>query len=280
MVQDFIVRYLTDALIKFIGINVPEVEIVISWAWIAMPFLAAIATLYLYHVVQKIFFAPVPFIRETQNISRWQSFFLVAKTVSAIIVLTSIVGAVLYAEYRDYRVPGPTRFREIAHLSNYELRERAFTVSNKLRDLSEQYNQKLKGISAEYDIARAQYDKERTKYDNAREEYERAKAACPLGYTYGPPTLPDLGNILGKACTLPNAPTPPSPPAFPVFGVDPHWAAEAELTQEEAAAVWEEIHHRLGGYTEFFDLPKTYKPASLNFSGPAKRLEDIANRLH
>jgi hypothetical protein len=66
-----------------------------------------------------------------------------------------------------------------------------------------------------------------------------------------------------------------------VVSVDPAWAAEAEKVQQEAAAVWEEMHHRFGGYARFFDIPRNYNnPENRDFSVSAKALEENANRLH
>jgi hypothetical protein len=92
------------------------------------------------------------------------------------------------------------------------------------------------------------------------------------------PYTPSFGSL--TPCSVPHPPTAPYQPAYPVYGVVPQWEAEAESAQEEAAAVWEALHHRAGGYTQFFDVPKTYKPDGPHFADPAKQLEDMANKLH
>jgi hypothetical protein len=240
MAEDFVIHSLTNAAIKIFGLQVPEAERIISWAWAVMPFLAAVATLYLYHMAQMLFFSPTPLIREKSNVTRWQSFVLATKPVVAISTLIFFVGAVLYTGYHDDHSAGPVRFREIAHLSNYELRERAFTVSHELRVLSQQYNERLKTIPAAYDSEKPKYDEQGTQYETDEAEYRKAKAACPFGYTYDFPTTALLNepqassptanlplysspSIFGtsKPCALPDAPTPPSPHSFPIYGVDP-----------------------------------------------------------
>lgn len=53
--------------------------------------------------------------------------------------------------------------------------------------------------------------------------------------------------------------------------------------QEEAAAVREEIHHRLGNYAPWFDIPPSYNYYSQNddnLSSYAKHMETLGNDLH
>ena len=83
-----------------------------------------------------------------------------------------------------------------------------------------------------------------------------------------------------QSCSTPAVPTPPQEPKFPEVTVDLTWQAEAEKAQEEAAAIWEELRHRAGGYTRFFDVPLNYNARNSHISDMATSLEKSANKLH
>jgi hypothetical protein len=213
--------------------------------------------------------------------------------------LSIYVLAVAYAGFVDQfrpAIPGPTKYVELRNLRNPELRERAFTVAGKLDDLSKKYVARQSEINGQYRKDKEEFDKKNDEYEKAKAEYDRAKASCfsigGLSITSIPPIIapslsasPSLGQLPSISSSSTTCPTtgpqpPPRAPSPPVVSVEPGWAAEAETVQEEAAAVWQEVHHRFGTYARFFDIPRNYSPSNRDLSESAKLLKENANRLH
>jgi hypothetical protein len=102
MGKDLVVHWLTEVTAKALGVQVPDVAAIISKIWYVLPTAAAVATLYLYHIVQQAFFAPPPspvFVQEPR--SRTNIAINVIGTIAALTVLVFFVGTVLYFGYRE-----------------------------------------------------------------------------------------------------------------------------------------------------------------------------------
>lgn len=271
--EHMFVAWIADGIREYTGLELPRLETVLGYISFLMPLLAAGAAMYLYHkayvptVIRK--YQPI---REGTRRIEWRSYF-------AGLFLFSFVVGVAYAGYVDQfrpAIPGPTKYLELRHLPNAELRERAFAVAGKLHNLSKEYEARQSEINSQYEKEKAEFDKHTSDYEQAKEEYEKAKVACP-----GPSSSGGLILAL-PTCTPPAG--PPSPPgeapSYPVVSVEPAWAAQAQKVEEEAGAVWEEMHHRFGGYVPIFDVPQNYNPGPNHLSEWASALEDNANQLH
>jgi hypothetical protein len=278
--EHMFIGWIADGIREYTGWELPRLETVLTYISFLMPLLAAAAAMYLYH---KAYLATV--------ISRYQPVREGGRRVDlrswlAGLFLAVFVIGVGYAGYVDQfrpAIPGPTKYLELRHLPNPELRERAFTVAGKLRDLSTKYAARQSEINGQYKKDKDEFDRQNAKYEEAKADYDHARTSCFSigGLTGTPPLLvPNLYASPATTCPTSGPPSPPKAPSYPVVSVDPVWSAEAEKVQEEAAAVWEEIHHRFGGYSRFFDMPRNYNPGSRDLSESAKALEENANKLH
>ena len=287
--KDLYVHPIADEVRELTGWEMPKLEIILSYITFIFPLLAVIATLYLYHHLYVA--GKIRQIEKKYQIARPVDTPTAAnlKVVSSIVFLLLFIPAVLYAGYVDrfkVPIPGPKRYTELRRLPDPQLRERAFSISGILSDLEHQYNERRREASSEYQKNRNAYDVEKTKYDKELETYQRAKSACPYGLNSGiplfgyDPTNTSLSQYGFTTCQIPAEPTAPPVPSFPVVMTDPQWLTKATTAQEEAAAVWEELHHRFGGYVQFFTVPRNYNADSPNFSQSRKLLEDLANKLH
>jgi len=272
--EHIFIAWIADGLREYTGLELPRLETVLTYVSFLMPLLAAGAALYLYHkaylptVIRR--YQPV---REGRRRVDWRSYF-------AALFLFAFVAVVGYAGYVDQfrpAIPGPSKYLELRHVANPELRERAFTVAGKLRDISKKYVARQTEINGQYKKDKDEFDRQNAEYEKAKAEYDRAKLSCFGGLSItGPSPL-----IPPTPCPASGPPSsPPKAPSYPVVSVDPAWATDAEKVQEESAAVWEEMHHRFGGYARFFDIPRNYNSENRDFSVPAKVLEENANRLH
>jgi hypothetical protein len=296
--EHIFISWIADGLREYTGLELPRLETILTYISFLMPLLAAGAAMYLYHkaylptVISR--YQPV---REGRRRVDWRSYF-------AALFLFALVAAVGYAGYIDQfrpAIPGATKYLELRHLPNPELRERAFAVAEKLRDLSKKYVARQSEINGQYKKDKEDFERQNAEYEKAKAEYDRAKLSCFGGFSItgtpplispsqsASPSSSSSPSVLPSITSLPSltpcpASGPPSPPPraplYPVVSVDPAWAAEAEKVQQEAAAVWEEMHHRFGGYARFFDIPRNYNPENRDFSVSAKALEENANRLH
>jgi hypothetical protein len=268
------------------GLSIPDAEFIMSYISFILPLLAAVATLYLYHRVylsslinaQRKKYELIRAAEEERIPIDWKGYVAIA-------FLLFFIPAVLYAGYISRfadNIPAPIRYREIAHLSNLDLRNRAFSVSQKIRDLFERYDTRRHEVNVQYDKAMAKFTDENSRYEKAKAEYN---AACPSGQF----TLSTRPLILGTPadswpntldCMAKAVPQPPPKPSYPEVSVDQEWSRRAKEVQEEAAAVWGELYHRLGTYPKFFDLPTNYNPDATDIRPYGNKLENIANQLH
>jgi hypothetical protein len=131
--EHIFISWIADGLREYTGLELPRLETILTYISFLMPLLAAGAAMYLYHkaylptVISR--YQPV---REGRRRVDWRSYF-------AALFLFALVAAVGYAGYIDQfrpAIPGATKYLELRHLPNPELRERAFAVAEKLRDLS------------------------------------------------------------------------------------------------------------------------------------------------
>src|SRR5262249_28007551 len=153
-------------------------------------------------------------------------------------------------------------------------------------------------IMGQYKKDKDEFDRQSADYEKAKAEYDKQKMSClgGLSITGTPPLIvpgqsssasspssPLQFPVITSPSSLPSltpcpSSTVPSPPgrapSYPVVSVDQVWAAEAEKVQEEAAAVWEELHYRFGGYARFFDVPRSYNPENRDLSVTAKTWEE------
>jgi hypothetical protein len=291
--KDIAIHSLSEFIARRFNIQVPEVETVIEKIWFVVPIVAAIATLYLYHIAQSLLTpAPQP-VRIQENRSKIRTTIDLISGIAAFIIVGGFIISVIYFGWHSEYVSA-LPYKELRYLSDDDLRHRAFSVSEKLRALSSQYAERQSEINAQYEKDLVPYKKEKAQYDQDKAEYDKARTSCPSGYTYDAPhysstllgtqsSTPSLAfpSILGKPCKIPNPPgNEPRPPSRPVFKVDQQWVSQATTAQEESAAVWEELHHRLGRYVEFFEVPRNYNSNSSHPQESAKQLEDLANKLH
>jgi hypothetical protein len=277
--KDIAIHSLSEFIARRFNIQVPEVETVIEKIWFVVPIVAAIATLYLYHIVQSLLTpAPQP-VRIKENRSGIRAAIDLISGIAAFIIVGGFIISVIYFGWHSEYI-STLPYKELRYISDDDLRHRAFSVSGKLRALSIQYKERQDEINAQYEKDLVPYKKEKAQYDQEKTEYDNARTACPLGYSYDW-TRPLTTLPLGTPCKIPNPPgNEPRPPSPPVFRVDQQWASQATKMQEEAAAVWEELHHRLGGYIEFFEVPGNYNSDSSHLQESMKRLEVLANKLY
>jgi hypothetical protein len=178
MGKDLVVHWLTEVTAKALGVQVPDVAAIISKIWYVLPTAAAVATLYLYHIVQQAFFAPPPspvFVQEPR--SRTNIAINVIGTIAALTVLVFFVGTVLYFGYRDETASVPLKYRELRYLSNYELRERAFSVSGGLVNLNAQYVKRQNEIYSSYHKLETDYESDKAAYEKTLREYNNCRSA-------------------------------------------------------------------------------------------------------
>jgi hypothetical protein len=292
--KDLYVGPIADEARHVTGLSMPKLETILSYASFSLPLLAAISTLYLYHIfyvnplLRKIKAEYQP-IRESEQRNP-----IDLKAIAAVLFLVCFVPAVLYAGYVDrFRAPilSPAKYTEFHHLPNLELRERALNISNKLNELDRKYLSRQGELKNQYDKDSAEFSRATIEFDKKKEEYDRAVQACPLGgipfHFPSSSITPGSSSITAGStavvplpCTPPAMPSPPSAPKFPVVSVDAQWKVEIDKVQEEAAAIWEELRHREGGYTLFFTVPSNYNLGTSRISVASKSLEDAANRLH
>jgi len=288
--KDLYVHPIAEAIREATGSKMPRLEIILSYAAFLLPLLAAVSALYLYH---KLYLA-----KETRELKVKYQYIRDAderepinlKMIAAMIFLIIFIPGVLYTGYKDkFTAPllPALKYSELSHLSNLELRDRALRVSQKLSDLVKQYVARQDGITAEYRKARLAYDDADTEFQRKKTDYENAVRTCPylplgqspLGpFNQGIVVQPSIG-VIQPTCSIPSVPVPPQEPHYPVIPVDSQWKDETEKTEEEAAAIWEELRHRAGGYTNFFEVPSTYNDKSSVLSESAKSLAETANRL-
>lgn len=289
--KDIIIHPIAEEISAAIGLKVPTIETIISSVSIVVPFLAAICTMYLYHLIydatQSRRFA---LIRESAPTTLGTKI----KTWVSVFFLAAFVVAVLVGGYRARReVALPLKYVELRKLPNLELRERALAIGNRLNELSDQYGARQDELENEYRKAMNKYSEDHAEFERKKTDYENAARTCQP-YSSGiqmPSSTLSLGssglvgipnsNLLGQpTCTIPPVPTPPARPEFPAVKVDAQWQAQMQSVQEEAAAIWEELRHRAGGYTQFLTVPSTYSERRSTMSGPARLLMDTANKLH
>ena len=199
----------------------------------------------------------------------WQGYFAIL----FLIIFVASVGAAGYIDKFRPAIPGPTRYLELRQLPNTTLRERAFAVAVKLRDLSKEYAARQVEINGQYLKDKTEYDKQIEAYKSAQLEYDKNKTSCatyPYSTTLGSLSSPSCITVTGVSVT---PPVPPTEPSFPVVTVEPEWAAKAEKVEEEAAAVYEEIFHRLGTYLTIFEVPQNYNPGTPPLSDWASTLK-------
>lgn len=314
MAEDMVVSSVTEYATRSLGVRVPVMETIISSMWLAMPWLAVGAMLYLYH-----FFysrtsksATAGPVWESAPVKR-PSIGEVLATILSIFCLVSFVVAVGVAEWRNRPLTSLSlRYSYLGNLSNSELRDRAFAVTKKITILSGQYKVRQAEINNQFDkIANvwkkqsSDYEVKLSEYNAAFEAYDKyqtshfephiystysfgispfGNASAPCLSLEGCTTTAQPIQAPEVAPTRPTPPTPPSPqPVRPVIHVENSWATSLVEVQEEAAAVWEEICHRQNMYPTLFQIPPTY-----NYDGPkyqdldevATQIESLANSLH
>ena len=292
------------------GFRVPLMETIISDVWRAMPFLAVVAIAYLYHLIYSQMnprgsTAPVweSVAPQRMSIKEWVA---ASFSVACLIVFVATVGV---AEWRYLPSTAESlKYADLAHLSNSDLRGRAFAVGSRLLVLNEAYQAKQKEINERFEDASAESKKSYDQFTKDMEEYKKKvdeyNAALPAPSPFqstltgqnlfglqgnGTSQFTGLGipNYQTRNATLPGFPSPPSPPAAgptrPTVKVDEVWARQLSDTQEEYAAIWEEIFHRLGTYAPQFSAPDTYnyyRTRDVDLSQQAAKLETLANSLH
>lgn len=286
--KDIIIHPIAEEISAKLGLKVPTLETIISYISFVLPVLAAVCTLYLYHVIYDATQGQqVALIREKTHLSLWSK----TKTVISVVFLTVFVVAVLIGGYRENKeITVLLKYDDLHKLPNLELRERALTVGNKLNELAEQFGVRKDELESEYKKAMDKYSEDEAEFERKKTDYENAARTCPpygiqmpsgnLSSGLSGLVSPGLSILGQQPCTIPPVPTPPSRPEFPTVKVDLQWQAQMQSAQEEAAAIWEELRHRSGGYTQFFDIPSTYNERRSAISGPARSLMDAANKLH
>ena len=120
--KDIVIHPIAEEASKRLNLTVPTIETIISSASLAVPFLAAICTLYLYHVIYRATDegARYALIREHVEILRLARIWSGTKTVIAALVLIVFIGAVLIAGWKENfgpQIPGPLRYTDL-HLSS------------------------------------------------------------------------------------------------------------------------------------------------------------------
>lgn len=150
MADDAIVTKLTEFVSERFGITMPVTESFVRVLTFLVPFAAAAATIHLYHraVIFSGALAPKLITEQQRTISR---LYKGLAAVISFVILISFVGYTLYIGYTDHPVAAESlRFRGFAHISNYQLRERAFAVSGKIKRLWEEYESRQHEINAQY----------------------------------------------------------------------------------------------------------------------------------
>jgi hypothetical protein len=211
---------------------------------------------------------------------------------TSIVVLLGFVGTVAVATWNERPAASASlRFNELTTLSKYELRERAFQVAAKIGRLQSDYQKRSDEIFKVYDQQKAIWEASNKEYNKAITDYNdwhNTYRYSPFSVNGNTSTYLGTGNAtLGTIGTQsPKTPEPSYPssapgpePMPPVVTVDSDWQQRAQAVQEEAAAVWEEMCHRLGYYPPLFQPPGTYQPSS-DLPRQALRLENQANNLH
>jgi hypothetical protein len=277
MAKEFAVSRLTDAAAEYLGMSTLSAASMAGVLWTLLPFLAAMALLTLYHSLNRLAFPPpqAPVMESPSN----RSILGRVRDGVSLIFLVAFVGAVLFA---GYHVQPPSAdklpYRQLTQLNNSELRERAFLVAAKIEIIEVEYVTRQDEIHASFSKALEGWNKESTEYEKRLAEYNAWQQAHPFG---GLPSLSLLGQSPPPQTTQPPYPgSPPGPkPEPPVVTVDGEWLRKAAKVQEEAAAVWEEISHRLGHYPMLYQIPTTYMPEE-NLGKTEGRLRELANSLH
>jgi len=259
-----------------------------------LPLLAAVSALYLYHrlylaIITREITAKYQLIRVQEEHNH-----INLRTIVALFFLILFIPSVLYIDYKDKfaaKIPAPVHYLDIHRLLNLNLRERAFVVARKLDALESQYAAKRNILQKQFDRDKADFDRANTAFNDEKAKYEEAVRTCSSQVWHPIITLPldsnqplsatnPLGVTTAEPCQIPTLPNPPPEPKFPMVVVDSQWKMDADETQEEAAAIWEEMHHRAGGYTRFFYIPPDYNKESAGISEIAGSLENEANKLH
>jgi len=292
--KDLYVHLIADAIRERTGLEMPNLENILSYGSFILPILAAICVLYLYHVLYvspkiKRIRNKYELIRESEEDNS-----IDLRAFSASIFLTVFIGVILYSGYKDKfspAIPGPQKYTELRRLSALELRERALKVSRKLDDLDQQYLARRKVIQTQFDGAKETFNRDTKEFEQKKFEYDTALKTCST-FPFGIRPLPLVGQsglgvplsgespMAEQSCSVPSMPIPPTAPRFPVISVDSQWREETESIREEAAAVWEELRHRTGNYIQFFYVPSNYNDESSGIAERAKLIEDEANKLH
>jgi hypothetical protein len=283
MAQEFVLGRLTDWVAERLGMNTATVDSALRIIVPILPFVAALALLMLYHSVGEFLLPPKQtMVREARTP---YSILRAAKDALGLACLAVFVVWVLYAEYSYVRPAGDRlRFHDIAQLSSYDLRERAFHVAAEMETLQAQYTARRDEIFAPYNKQHDQWTRDSQAYDKAKSDYDTWHAANRFNSLIYSPSLGQSSLFGQTSSTAPN-PEPPVPispgpePQSPLVTVDRDWQQKAEAVQEEAAAVWEEISHRLGFYPRLFQVPSTYRPDN-ELGRQVTRLRDMANSLH
>ena len=258
MAKEFVVSKLTDAAADYLGMSTLSAASMVSALWTLLPFLAAIALLSLYHSLNRLVFPPpqAPVVESPSNRSILRRF----REAVLLIILAAFVAAVLVAGYHAHSTSADKlSYHLLTQLNNYELRERAFQVAAKIDEIRVEYVTRQEEVYASFNKALEGWTKDSAEYDKRLAEYNTWLQSHPFG---GMSSLSLMGQSPPPQTTQPPPPgSPPGPrPEPPVITVDREWQRQAEEVQEEAAAVWEEIAHRLGHYPALFQIPTTYMP--------------------
>ena len=280
LAKDIFLHPIAEDLSQRWGLRMPTVETIISSASIAVPFLAAIRTLYLYRAM---YLATdnrqnLALIREHRDDTTFEKILQATKTIVSLLVVGGFVIAVLVAGYKEKfgpKIPSPSEYAELHRLPPLELRDRAFAVADKLNRLDRQYDAERGKLQKQYDAAKEKYDHDKADFEQKQSAYETAVRSCPVLNGFGALS----GNLGQPSCTVPPIPDRPQEPQFPVVAVDMEWMNSSGSAEVEAAAIWEELLHRQGKYTRFFLIPKNYNNQDSHIAYYAKQLTDEANKL-
>jgi hypothetical protein len=277
--KEIIIQPIAEEISRRTGFKMPTIENIISSASIVVPILAAICTLYLYHAVYEATDRRNILIREHVQDAGFRTILSRIKTAVATLFLVAFIGAVLVAGYKENfgpPIPGPALYTDLHRLPALELRSRALAVGDRLYKLNQQYNDARAILAKQYATAVDKYNQEMTDFHQKQAAYEQAVRSCaiPSLSLTGPPLFGQQ-----QTCNTPPIPDKPQEPQFPQVIVDSQWTIRALAAEVEAAAIWEELMHRQGGYTQFFSVPDNYNDENSHIRDYAKELESEANKL-
>lgn len=302
LVREFIVGRMADRMAEALGMNTLATEDVLRWLVPLIPFLAALALLQVYVSLYEFISPPrQDFIKEAPSIT---SRLKVARNIGYGVFAVGVVAVFIWAQY-SYREPASEklRFFRFTQMSNPELRNEAFMVADTLDNINRAYLEKVR-------ILQEDYRRKLDKWYVTNNEYESAKAAddawnSNYEYSYafvGSTRIPVRRNtfpynnysfsgnsLLGVPQTTtapepippePKVPASPGPkPTFQPSDTDQEWRRQLTEAEEEAAAVWQEINNRHGGYPAMFDIPLIYAPGD-GLAPQSSRLRNLGNSLH